>query len=659
MATTINSTALDFENIKESLKTYLQKQDEFQDYNFEASAMSTILDVLAHNTHMNALVANFALNESYLGTAQLRSSVVSLAEGLGYIPDTKTSSQAIVRLSLTSSNLDAKISLPAYTQFTTTVNDISYSFQTIEEYFAENDGSGFYEFKTLGGSNQLRLYEGQRKTKTFIVGQYEDNPVYIIPDENLDADTATVKVFETLTGSSFDTYINITNATSITDQSTLYILKEAPNQWFELSFGDGATFGKAPQPGNKLVMDYVSTSGSDANGATTFNPVEEYDAGIPLTVTTVSSSTGGDDVESIEKIRQNAPFQYATQNRMVTAADYSSLILRNFSTLIQDIRAWGGEDNLEPEFGAVYVSILYENDVTSEVKLDTQQKILDIVDQLAVVSFKTRFTDPTITYIEVGNFFRFNPRLSTLSLNTVQAQVLNVIEQYFLDNTGAFGKAFRKSNMLSLIDAVSPAVLSSRATIKMQQRFSPQRPLVVDTLKRLTNFLASDGAVNLYIRLLQRGDIDTVVNLIAPLATVNTVVIKKTLENLSLARNIRLRFPTGIAIPDDDTYSITSSPFIYEGNTCLIRNRLSSTVLEIANQTTNDVVVSNIGSYSTTSGEVNITSFEPDEIVGDDDFIKISAVPGNEGAIEPTRNDIIALDDELTFANGITTTSTN
>jgi hypothetical protein len=659
MATTINSSALDFENIKESLKTYLQKQDEFKDYNFEASAMSSILDVLAHNTHMNGLIANFALNESYLGTAQLRSSVVSLAEGLGYIPDTKTSSQAVVRLTLSTNDQDARISLPAYTKFTTTVNDITYSFQTIEEYFATNDGSGFYEFKTIDGSNEIRLYEGQRKIKTFIVGEYEDNPVYIIPDENLDADTATVQVFETLTGSSFATYLNLTKATSINQDSTLFILKEAPNSLFELSFGDGATFGKAPEPGNKIVMNYVSTTGAAANGALLFTPAAEYTDGVPIVVTTVSVSTGGDDKESIDRIRQNAPFQYATQNRMVTAADYSSLILRNFSTLIRDIIAWGGEDNLDPEFGAVYVSILYEADVTEQVKLTTQQSILDIVDQLAVVSFNTRFSDPIITYVEIGNFFRFNPRLSTLSLNSITTKVIDVIEKYFVDNTGEFGKSFRKSNMLTLIDDVSPAVLSNRATVKMQQRFAPQRPLAIQTIKTLANFLISDSETNTILEKLQQGKIQEAVDSLAPYATVNSVVIKSTLESLSVTNNIKLRFPTNIIVPDDDTYAITSSQFVYDGAICIIRNRLNTTVLEIANTATNQTVVSNIGSYTPTSGEVEITSFLPDSVIGDVDFIKLSCVPGNESAIEPSRNDILVLDDDLTFANGIITTSTS
>ena len=53
MATTIQSTDLDFDTIKSRLKEYFKRQSEFSDYDFEASALSNILDVLAYNTHIN------------------------------------------------------------------------------------------------------------------------------------------------------------------------------------------------------------------------------------------------------------------------------------------------------------------------------------------------------------------------------------------------------------------------------------------------------------------------------------------------------------------------------------------------------------------------------------------------------------------------------
>ena len=315
MATTIRSTALDFDNIKNNLKTFLANKEEFADYNFEASGLSNILDVLAYNTHVNALVANFALNESFLSTAQLRSSVVSLAEGVGYIPRSSTSSKASVRLSFNSNALgrQTSVTLPAYTKFNTTVDDVSYTFQTIDDYFATDDGTGFYEFLSSGGSNIVDLYEGTLRTKTFYVGEYIDNPVYVIPDASLDTATVTVNVYASATSTEETPYINIRNATSIDADTAVYILKESPNGFFDLSFGDGETFGVAPSAGNKIVVQYLSSSKEAADNANVFTAVESIQltetASAALNVVTQTISTGGVEVETIESIRKNAPFQ--------------------------------------------------------------------------------------------------------------------------------------------------------------------------------------------------------------------------------------------------------------------------------------------------------------------------------------------------------------
>lgn len=609
MATTIKSTALDFNNIKNNLKQYLAAQSEFTDYNFEASALSNLLDVLAYNTHINALVANFALNESYLGTAQLRSSLVSLAEGIGYIPDTDTASQAVVNITLDASDdtgRNADIQLPVGTSFTTNVDDVSYTFQTNDIYFASDDGTGTYEFKTSAGSSEVVLFEGTQKTKTFFVGETTENPVYIIPDTKLDADTVKVKVYESATSSNFTTYNALSAASTINANSTIYILKEAPNGFFEITFGDGVTFGKAPTPGQKIEISYISTNGAVANGAAVFTPTSQFSAGLTspvnLTVITTTNSVGGDEKETIESIRKNAPFQYATQNRMVTAADYSALILRNYSTLIQDIISWGGEENTKPDFGAVYVSILFEDDVSADTIATTKTGIRDLAAQLAVISFRLEFEDPVTTFIEVQNFFQFNPNLTTDTLNTVQSNVLEEIQSYFTLNTGKFNQSFRRSNLLSLIDDESPAVLSSRATIKMQQRVTP---------------------------------------------------------TLNAKNNFTLRFPAAIAIPDDNEFSITSSSFNIGSQTCLLRNRLSSNVLQVVEITTGDIVVDNVGSYNATTGIVTIAGLEPSSVLGAEDFIKISCVPANQSAITPTRNEVLEYDANASFATGVITTAQN
>jgi hypothetical protein len=232
MATTIKSTALDFQAIKNNLKEYLQQEKEFKDFNFEASGLSNILDVLAYNTHMNALTANFALNEAFLGTAQLRSSLVSLSEGIGYIPDSKNGSSAQIKMSLNLSgvaNPSPRISLASGYKFTSSVDDVDYTFQTTETITATNDGFGFYEFKRNNGSNILPIKEGVSKTKTFISGDNTENITYIIPDENLDLSTAVVKVFPSTTATDFIAYNDILDTNVMNENTTLYIMKEMPN----------------------------------------------------------------------------------------------------------------------------------------------------------------------------------------------------------------------------------------------------------------------------------------------------------------------------------------------------------------------------------------------------------------------------------------------
>ena len=266
MATTIKSTDLDFDTIKSRLKDFLKSKDEFADYNFEASGLSNILDVLAYNTHFNGLTANFALNESFLNTSQLRSSVVSHAEALGYVPRSYAASTALLNLQvvITDSVRPATIRLPRLTTFTSSVDGISYTFQTLEAYNANDDGNGIYSFVSETGSTSIPLYEGTQKTKTFFVGETEDEQVYVLTDITADTNSLDVKVYETSSSSSYESYTNLRDAVSIETTSTLFQIKEVPNGYYELLFGDGVTTGKTPSAGNKIVVTYLSTKAGAA-----------------------------------------------------------------------------------------------------------------------------------------------------------------------------------------------------------------------------------------------------------------------------------------------------------------------------------------------------------------------------------------------------------
>ena len=602
MATTIKSTNLDFTSIKNNLKTFLAQQDEFADYNFEASGLSNILDVLAYNTHYNGLIANFALNESFLGTAQLRSSLVSLAEGIGYIPKSRTASRAVVTFSINLSSLAERpttVSLAPGVVFESSIDDITYTFQTRETVTATDDGSGIYSFKTNAGSTNIEIFEGTQKTKIFIADAISQDALYIIPDKNLDVDTTIVRVYESPTSVAFTTYQNLKQATLINAATALYILKESPNEFFELSFGDGVTFGVTPKAGYKIEVDYLSVKGPDANDGALFTPTSQVNVGgtgYTITSQTVTNSLGGDIKETIQSIRTNAPFQYATQNRMVTADDYSSLVLRNFSTLIKDIKSFGGENALKPEFGAVYMSIVFEDDVPLSTQTTTKNSIQDLVDQLAVVSFRLRYLDPVTTFIQTNTFFQFNPKLTTLSLNSITDNVNTIVREYFNSNTGKFGQAYRRSNILTLIDEVSPAVLSSRMEVKMQQRIVPR---------------------------------------------------------LDAQNDFTLRYPASIAPADDINYIIDSTPFNIDNTAGKIRNKLNSSKLQIVTLDGLTTIVDNVGSFDAATGILSLVGFKPSSVIGGVNYVKISVTPANQSAIAPQREDILQFDEDPSFASAV------
>lgn len=612
MATTISSTALDFNAIKNNLKVYFQKQQQFADYDFEASGLSNILDVLAYNTHINGLIANMSLNESFLNTAQLRSSVVSIATGLGYIPFSKTASRGVIQCVLdlqTAVNRPATIDLPRYTEFTATVDDVTYTFRTLQTYTATDDGNGIYQFLNDDGNPNLDIYEGTLVNKTFIVGEGANTDVYIIPDVNMDTSTISVNVYDTYSSDVYTPYTNIINAVSVTENSTLYILKETPNEYYQLSFGSNNILGRQPESGNAIRIEYLKTNGSDANSATGFvteDTIFVNNVSYPITTTTISRSFGGKEKEQIESIRRAAPYQYAAQNRMVTPEDYSTLIRRRFPTVIDDLKSWGGEDNPDPKFGTVFSSIQFSSGVTATQQATIKNEIRDLVEQLGIISFRVEFTDPQDTYIENDVYYQVNPALTPITINTLNNQVRETISGYYNNTIGGFDQSFRRSNLLSLVDDISPAILSSRAEIRMQQRFTPV---------------------------------------------------------LNAENSHTFTFPTALRTPANNTEQVvTSNSFSLIGldnqdKTCVIKNQ--GTTLQVVEPSTNTVILNNIGSIQPLQNTVKIITLKPVAILGGGTEIKLSVIPANESAITPDRNNILKYDADRSSVNPVITRATN
>ena len=598
MATSIESTQLDFARIKESLKTHFLSTDAFSDYDFDASALDTILDVLAYNTHYNGLIANFALNEAFLNTAQLRGSVLAIAESLGYNPRSKSAAAAVVNLSITNTNSGraTTVTLPTNTRFNTTIDDVAYTFYTTESYVATDDGSGLYQFQTSAGSADISIYEGTLKTKSFLVSSIS-NPIYIIPDENMDTSTAVVRVYRNRNSDTYDSYLPYSKATSVSATSTFYGLREAPNGYYELYFGDGTVIGKKPTPGEFIVVTYLSTKSTAGNSARTFtaqSPVSMGGSNFTLNVTTVSRSAGGADKESIQSIKQNAPIQFAAQNRLVTADDYIALIKSNYGNYLNDVTAWGGEDNDPPNYGKVYVSLAYKAGTTAAVQTTVQNDIVNTLSEnRSIMSIDTLFADAQTCFIETNTFFNFNPTKTNITTSSIENQVNNLINNYFTTNLGLFNKVFRRSTILADIDELSEAILNSRMDVKVQRRFNPI---------------------------------------------------------LSQSNPYNVKFPVALSAPLSDRRVITTNQFVYSGQNCIIRNKLNSNVLEVVTAADDLVLVTNVGTYNATAGTVNIVGFAPTSIVGSLTQIRVSAIPANQSTIRPLRNFVLSLDTANSFS---------
>ena len=600
MATTIRSTQLDFDTIKARLKDFLKQQTEFADYDFEASGLSNILDVLAYNTHFNGLISNFALNESFINTAQLRSSIVSLAEGIGYVPTSYTSSKAELNLSVlvTATNRPTTLTLPRNTKFTSSVDGVSYTFQKRENFTATDNGTGLFQFLNTTDGTDMPVFEGTEKTKTFFVGDNTtESQIYVIPDSTMDITTIRVRVFNTASSLLFDTYTNINKAIRITDDSTFYQIKEVPNGYYEVIFGDGIATGKTPVAGNKIIIDYLSTVGTLANGASTFSPSATFSVGgiaYAINTTTSTSAAGGAYKESIESIRLNAPISFASQRRLVTAEDYKAQILSNFGAYLDDVTAFGGADNVPPKYGVVFVGLKFKDNIAAS----TQQSVKDdvqtnLTDNMAVMSILTEYIDPTETLLELTTTFNLDPDLTNSTAQAIQNIVQTTINNFFAGNLGKFGKVFRRSNLLTIIDDIDPAILNSKMDVRMKQSFVP---------------------------------------------TVNSI------------QSYTVTFPVAIADPDPIIPTITSTQFTFNSQTCSIRNKASSTKLQIVS-VDGTIEVDNIGDYGTTTGIVSIIGFNPAAFEGTS--ITLSTTPANQNTIRPLRNYVIDIDTALSSSRAI------
>jgi len=472
----INASELDFAQIKLNLVAYMKATDTtFNDYNYEGSAMSTIIDVLAYVTHINSMNANFALNETFLDTSQLRSSVVSHAKLLGYTPRSIAPSVAYIDMVMAKgtatpfwnhdgSNTPLPLSIPRGTKFSTSIDGVTYPM------FNSTTTSIIYD-ATLGWKfTNLKIEQG---TLANIVYTYANNTFesYIIPAANVNTAAITVTILDSTSTNAAEVYTLNTNVVNLNGTSPVFFLEEGRDGYYEIKFGDNI-IGKRPGNGNSITIEYSTiASGTDINGASVFTMTDSLIGNTDETITLVTKATGGAARESKEAIKFNAPLAHISQNRAVTPDDYKTIIKNEFAD-VEAVAVWGGEDNPIPDYGKVYISIkpLSAEVLTAEQKTTIKTNILKPKN---VVSITPVLVDPDYTYIDLEVFFKFNPNKATVTASGLANSIRSTLIAYNNNVLKSFNGVYRDSNVGKKIDDTSVAIISNITRVKMQKKIIP------------------------------------------------------------------------------------------------------------------------------------------------------------------------------------------
>ena len=465
MATTdkkLDVTDLDFDDIKGNLKTFMRNQSEFTDYDFEGSGISALLDVLAYNTHYLAMNMNMVANEAFLDTASVRSSVVSHAKTLGYIPNSARA--PIANVNVTLNNIDGLTSatIPSGTIFNTVIDDINYQFVTVAEHTALTVNG------VLSFSN-IPIHEGTYVTNRYTVDTDNVDQKFYVNDKNGDTSTLLVDVFNTASSTASTTFTQALDNTQVKADSNVYYLQESIDGKFEIYFGDGIT-GKALSDGNIVRLRYVVTNKTKANGASSFATSATITGITDITTATVSAASGGAEKESIQSIKFNAPLDYAAQGRAVTVNDFKAIVPKVYANA-KSVQVYGGEDNDVPVYGRVYISIVpTTGSITASAK---NQIVKDLKETYSVASVTPTIIDPEYTKLRLSVTFTYNSKNTIKAKETLESNVLTTVTNFNTNNLTNFDSAFRHSAFTRLIDETDDAITSNITTVKLSKDFTP------------------------------------------------------------------------------------------------------------------------------------------------------------------------------------------
>ena len=494
----IRITELDFDSIKNNLKDYLRSQTEFQDYDFEGSGMSVLLDILAYNTHYMAYYLNMVGNEMFMDTAQLRNSIISHSKMTNYVPRSRNSAKATVNITVSpgdgvpANSLPSTITLNKYSPFLgADINGKNYQFVCLNTNTAVKSVSNTYTF------SNVNISQGEVITRQYIM-DYGSNEKrrFKIPSANVDMNTLTVTVQESATNTDIIVYNKAEDITLIKGNSAVYFIEEDADASYAIQFGDDVV-GRKPKDGNIIIATYLDTSGSVANGISKFrytgDSTVDFGFSSRISVTAVEKSSSGAEKENIEQIRFRAPYSYATQNRAVTKLDYETLITKDYPN-IDSVTIWGGQENDPPIYGKVFISLKPKTDyyLTELEKENIKDTLITTRNILTVIP---EIIDPDYTYLLVRGTVYYNPSLTDQTSDQIKQYALAAVSDYRASDLLTFNSTFRKSKLQQQIERSEKSITGSDIKVFLQKRVELD-PSSVQNYTIKTNYPLKKGNFN-------------------------------------------------------------------------------------------------------------------------------------------------------------------
>jgi hypothetical protein len=463
---------LDFEQIKASLKEYLRSQNDFTDYDFEGSALATLLDTLAYNTYYTAFNTNMVVNELFIDSATLRDNVVAIAKQLGYRPKSATSPTAYISFTVTYTNTttDKELNLKEGTGFISNYDNVIYNYVTLSDVKAQ-------VINGVATFSNVPIREGTVLTSDFTIATASKSQRFILDNSNIDTNTIKVTVYPG--GGSFnEPYLVADNIINIDGESKVFFVDEIEDGRYEILMGDGV-LGKKLENGTRFEVQYLTTEGPASNGvkAFVFSGILENENGVsPNSFTTaiVSSvaSSGGEEVETTAKIKYTAPKAYGTQDRAVTSQDYEAIV-RKVYPATSDIIIFGGEDQDPPEYGKVFI-VLKPTDASYLTSLTKSQIIADLK-KYVVASVEPRIIDPSILFVEMTSKVYYNGGMTDQTPSNIRDKVISAVQGYIdTSDTEKFNGKFRYSKFIGVIDDADVSINSNLTSLMMRKDFYPQ-----------------------------------------------------------------------------------------------------------------------------------------------------------------------------------------